>query len=76
MAPLPPYAAGSLSFEIERAVDVVQTNNEPGFHQAFRNGNSSDEQSNGKPRIPQSYAEWREKVLRYVLLHPDRMLVE
>lgn len=73
MAPLPPYAAGSLSFEIERAVDVgiVQTNNEPSFHQAFRNGNSSDEQSNGKPRIPQSYAEWREKVLRYVLLQTE-----
>lgn len=37
----------------------------PGFHEAFRNGTSSDEHDNGK-RVPQSYAEWREKVLRLV----------
>lgn len=64
-APVAPFSAGSLNFEIERAVDIgVAGNNEHSFHQAFRNGTSSDEHDNGKSRAPQSYAEWREKVLR------------
>jgi hypothetical protein len=61
MAPLPPYTAGSLNLEIERAVDVGLAH-QANVNDAFRNGNSSDEHENGK-RVPQSYAEWRTQVL-------------
>ncbi|KAI6205268.1 hypothetical protein M3Y94_00773200 [Aphelenchoides besseyi] len=67
VAPMPPYSAGSLNLEIERAVDV-NFGPEHQFQEAFRrNGNSSsntDEQDGNNTRTPQSYAEWREKVLR------------
>jgi hypothetical protein len=64
MAPAPPYNE-SLKYEIERAIDIGTSSRDQVFHDAFRNGNSSDEQQDKK--APKSYAEWRETVLRWAM---------